>query len=354
MMTTKSQEQQSNTGSNKKYLWKTHQVPSLLEPVNITDDRNGRLWNLREGGESIPPPRQTYIIRSLKQGSTGATKTWPAAEVLLDYLVRRGGMRDVEDKIPGRGDLENEIELGALDLTLPPGNFSEHPGNQGLGFQNNVQSGYNIVEIGAGTGCLGVGLSMALNRHDNTDDLCGKGKMQSSAKLLCTDIDKATIKNMRFNVSEQPRGNGVSKNVGIEPLGWADDVGGDKFSMAVERQFQGRGTETMQNSEDPLRLVTHLIGSDVHFGCHTLEPLSSVVSAFKLRNPDVNVVVLIRERNPDAYADVKELASTIIKKVKHGLERDENKKMQSVLNRFTVSVRNVLHDEVMNMKLMEC
>lgn len=333
--------QQSN-----KYRWTTHQVP---RPLASSSSEQDTIVHNEDELTSSPPaiPPESYVIRNLKQGTTGATKTWPACGVLLDYLVCRGGLRELEDKLPARAIGSDDASIDVLDMTLPPNKFygsATHPGiinNDGT----KAESGYNIVELGAGTGCLGVGLSMALNHRDED---------QSTAKILCTDLDKGTIKNMRFNISEQPRASNVNKNVRVEPLGWADNIGGEKFSKAVERQFVGRGADDLQEEEEPLRLVTHLIGSDIHFGSHTLEPLSSVISAFKLRNPDIIVVVMIKERSPESFADVAELASIIEEKVKRGLELDEHVKMRSELDDFSVSVRDVLHEEVMNMKLVEC
>ena len=61
-----------------KFKWQTYDVPQR--------------WI---EGEDEPPDASdaSITIRHLKQGATGAVKTWPAASVLLEYLVQRGGLR---------------------------------------------------------------------------------------------------------------------------------------------------------------------------------------------------------------------------------------------------------------------
>lgn len=148
---------------------------------------------------------------------------------------------------------------------------------------------------------------------------------------------------------EQPKELRINKAVRVQNLAWGDDVGGIEFSNAVGSQFGSNEDK----DEDPLRLVTHLIGSDVHFGAHTLEPLSSVISAFKLRAPNVAVVVLIKERSPEVFADVHQLKSEIEAKVKNGFDYCSHDD-QEVLKDFSVNVRDVLHEDVENMKMIEC
>mmetsp|Transcript_34739 Transcript_34739/g.102104 ORF Transcript_34739/g.102104 Transcript_34739/m.102104 type:complete len:234 (+) Transcript_34739:439-1140(+) len=206
----------------------------------------------------------------------------------------------------------------------------------------------NIVELGGGNGTLGVGLAMALN------GVHGEAKSKSFqpyAKILCTDNDHRTVKNMRFNVMQQPKECKVGKAVRAESLDWCDEIGGDHFASRVEDQFGADDNSTA----DPMQLVTHVIGSDVHFGHCTLNPLSSVVAAFKLRNPQINVTLLMKERNPENYADVADLATEIESKVSKGLQdEDDESTIGEELQNFSVSVRDVLHDEIENMKLLEC
>ena len=214
----------------------------------------------------------------------------------------------------------------------------------------------NIVELGGGNGTLGVGLAMALNV---SDDKNSKSGFQPNAKIMCTDNDHRTVKNMRFNVTQQPKECKIGKAVRAESLDWGVEIGGDDFASRIEDQF-GNNQEKEEgdadnSSDDPMQLVTHVIGSDIHFGHTTLDPLSSVVAAFKLRNPQVNVTLLMKERNPENYADVADLASEIEAKVSKGLEdEDDNSTIGDELQDFTVSVRDVLHDEIENMKLLEC
>jgi hypothetical protein len=283
----------------------------------------------------------------LKQGRTGARKTWPAAELLLDYLVLKGGL------LSGNSQSASE---DVLDLT------GLHPQYQSLqedlSAYENTES-FNIVELGAGTGYLGVGLAMALN----------KDNFRPKVRLLCTDHDTPTIKNMRYNISDQPRDRKLQKAVRAEILDWGEDVGGSRFSDAVERQFRQPTittiTTTSSNNkelvesndykvEDPIRLLTHLIAADVHWGGATLDPLSSVISGIKLRNPNIAVIILLQERNPNAVAQLK---SEIARKVQVG--REAMVHTSALLDDFSVRVRDVMHDHVGlsptdMMKVIEC
>ena len=192
-----------------------------------------------------------------------------------------------------------------------------------------------------------------------------------------------TVKNMRHNVTQQPKTSMVSKAVSVETLSWGSDIGGEKFSKALGSQFRVRNTgkmksqkkqETcatdhnepeslstaaMESEDDPVLLVTHLIASDVLYGRTTLEPLSSVVAAFKLRNPKINVIILNKERSPESYPDMEELKSQIEAKVQHGLSGtsagpEYPTSAHSELDGFSVSVRDVVHKDISNLKLVEC
>ena len=297
-------------------------------------------------------PPKSFLIRSLKQGSTGAVKTWPACEVLLEYLVRRGGLRDTEEK--------NDALV--LDMTSPPSpsssiDFIDTP-------TMTDDPTLNIVELGGGNGTLGVGLAMALNGVDDKNTMKNKSGFQPNAKIMCTDNDHRTVKNMRFNVTQQPKECKIGKAVRAESLDWSEEIGGEDFASRVEDQFGGGSSKNDQeteegdadnSSDDPMQLVTHVVGSDIHFGHTTLDPLSSVIAAFKLRNPQINVTLLMKERNPENYADVADLATEIEVKVSKGLEdEDNNSTIGDELQDFSVRVRDVLHDEIENMKLLEC
>ena len=314
-------------------------------------------------------PPKSFLIRSLKQGSTGAVKTWPACEVLLEYLVRRGGLRDTEEKLDvstAATSAESQNDASVLDMTSNPPSPSSS-----IEFIDPPTMAddptLNIVELGGGNGTLGVGLAMALSGVDDKNSTVTKKKksgFQPNAKIMCTDNDHRTVKNMRFNVTQQPKECKIGKAVRAESLDWSEEIGGEDFASRVEDQFGGGSSKNDQEMEegdadnsadDPMQLVTHVVGSDIHFGHTTLDPLSSVIAAFKLRNPQINVTLLMKERNPENYADVADLATEIEAKVSKGLEEeDDNSTIGDELQDFSVSVRDVLHDEIENMKLLEC
>ena len=63
----------------------------------------------------------------------------------------------------------------------------------------------------------------------------------------------------------------------------------------------------------------------------------------------------MKERNPENNPDVADLATEIEAKVSKGLEdEDDDSIIGEELKDFSVSVRDVLHDEFENMKLLEC
>ena len=164
-----------------------------------------------------------------------------------------------------------------LDLTLPPlgrKQLLESMQEQ----QETSPKCYNILELGAGSGYLGIGLALSLNAATNA---------HTSARILCTDIDKNTIKNMRHNLTARK----LNKTVRVQPLAWGEDsIDQPKFVQAMRTLFQTESSTTNADHDvDPISLLTHVIGSDVHYGETTLEPLSSVIAAIKLRNPQVNV-----------------------------------------------------------------
>ena len=360
-----------------------------------------------KGNDSILNEYSSFTIRSLKMGATGAVRTWPAAEVLLDYLVCRGGLREIQDKIivcPATTENPSPSPR-TLDLTgAPPEPYlpllSSRPATGMM----------NIIELGSGSGYLGVGLALSLNREaslrsKNARHMAATGvrrqqKFEPKVRVMCTDNDRHTIKNMRHNIVNQSNvsnsssndntmDRNVSKAVRVESLGWGDDIGGPVFSKAAGSFFQRRTskknakernessedtiTETIEapvplslkngasmieegEKDDPIRRVTHLVASDVHFGETTLEPLSSVIAAFKLRHPQIIVVVLNRERSPGAVAALKE---QIEAKVERGLLAVDSacslaEEQRSSLKNFSVSVRDVLHTEIAKLKLVEC
>lgn len=306
--------------------------------------------------ELLPPPlkQKSFLIRSLKQGSTGAVKTWPACEVLLEYLVRRGGLRDTEEKLDTTISEGSNASVLPVDMTTSAGTPPPSPSSSVMFIDPPTMDDdetLNIVELGGGNGTLGVGLAMALN-GSHTE---ATKSFQPNAKIMCTDHDHQTVKNMRFNVMQQPKECKVGRAVRAESLDWGNEIGGDDFTSSVEDQFGASRATTDNNKADPMQLVTHVVGSDVHFGHTTLDPLSSVVAAFKLRNPQINVTILMKERNPENNPDVADLATEIEAKVSKGLEdEDDDSIIGEELKYFSVSVRDVLHDEFENMKLLEC
>lgn len=311
----------------------------------------------------------SFTIRHLKQGATGAVRTWPAAEVLLDYLVRRGGLLGNANDVAARRDST------VLDLSGPPNAMQQTSDLKQLG-ELTASHCYNVMELGAGSGYLGVGLSLAMNqeacrRFNGSSAKHVRQPFQPQVRVMCTDNDKTTIKNMRHNIASQPPARNVSKAVKVESLDWgSDDIAGDKFSNAIQSFFSGMQSCGLQE-EDPINLLTHMVASDVHYGESTLEPLSTIVSACKLRNPQIVVILLLRERSPNAVADLK---SQIEEKVHSGLEDSRMRKQLSLseevmlmprdricadeqlrgLEDFSVSVRDVNHKNVTNMKMVEC
>ena len=62
------------------------------------------------------------------------------------------------------------------------------------------------------------------------------------------------------------------------------------------------------------------------------------------------MILLLKERSPNAVADLKE---QIEAKVQCGLELEEQSR-KTELRGFLVSVRDVLHRELPDMKMVEC
>ena len=373
-----------------------------------------------DAGLLSPNGVQSFTIRHLKQGGTGARKTWPAAEVLLDYLVNRGGLRSSSEKIIDTNS--DTSERNFLDMRKSSSMMQDQTDSIfchslgkdfGLTSGNDLTKHYHILELGAGSGYLGVGLATVLNRdscaeqrkfklESGKDRAASKVKFKPLVRLLCTDNDRPTIKNMRHNIARQPQDRNITKAVRVEILEWGADIGGAKFAKAVESQFpEMNGTtfstagstdtipslhgdsnsvqisskdnqvtndssESAKHAKDPIRLLTHVIASDVLYGRTTLDPLSSVISAIKLRNPRIVVVALLRERSPNAVANLK---TSIMNKIRHDLlllkkchpEPEAHAEKQRLLDMeclcdFRVTVRDVLHDidNDSNLKLLEC
>eukprot|EP00985_Skeletonema_marinoi_P032420 scaffold39130_cov139-Skeletonema_marinoi.AAC.3 len=270
-------------------------------------------YDVPEAKSSDGAKTETFEIRTMIAGRTGARKTWAAAPVLLDYLSLKDGLKDINQK--------NFDDGALLDMALED-DTDEHK-----------HASYNILELGGGSGFLSVGLAKSLR--------------SSNAKIMCTDSDKHTIKNMRYNVIE----NNESKTIAVQKLDWSDGLGGDKFASALERTFQVKNTshvvEEQNNSVDPVSLLTHVIGSDVHFGYQTLQPLSSIIAAIKHRNPFVQVIIMLKERSENGVFD---LVAEIEKKLQKGDNDGDGQ-----CNNFTVHVRDVTGGvPELKMKLVEC
>jgi len=349
------------------FQWSTYEVPRVSSTASNRRSIDGEDKKTEDDMEQQQQEEEeTFLIRHLKQGRTGAVKTWPAAELLLEYLTLQGGLSN-ESRV--NENASSETFPGVLDLTLPNLAPQEFPSNK----NKNDEKPWNVVELGGGTGYLSVGLALSLNRksctssnHNHPSNGSG-GRFQPRVRLLCTDMDKGTIKNMRYNVTQQARDRNVTKAVRVETLDWGEDLGGEKFLKAVESHFGGRSKPQQQSTsssvqelddansdqerKDPIRLVTHLIGSDVHYGETTLEPLSDVVSGFKVRNPNVAVILAIKERSPNAMEDLKQ---AIEQKVRCAARADSD---LVDLEDFSVNVRNVIHnygDNLSNLKMIEC
>lgn len=285
------------------FMWETYAVP---DPDAASSDGS-----------------DTFKIRTMKAGCTGARKTWSAAPVLLDYLSLKDGLKDI--------NLKNFDDGSSLDMALEadPDGLRPH-------------SSCNILELGGGSGFLSVGLAKSLRSSSNPGTF--------TTKIMCTDSDKNTIKNMRFNVVE----NNESKTIAVQKLDWSDgDIGGDKFASALERVFGANNTardvEEQNNSFDPMSLITHIIGSDIHFGHLTLQPLSSIIAVIKHRNPLVQVIIMLKERSENGVAD-------LVAEIEKKLQQQKGNNEDSRCNNFPVHVRDVVESGVpeLKMKLVEC
>ncbi len=292
------------------FSWETYAVPAAASST------------LSDGPEM-------FEIRTMKAGRTGARKVWSAAPVLLDYLSLKDGLKDI--------NLKNFDDGSLLDMTLD----ANSDGLRSL-------SCCNILELGGGSGFLSIGLAKSLRSSSDSSTCC-------KTKIMCTDSDKNTIKNMRYNVTE----NNESKTIAVQKLDWSDDsIKGSKFAGALERTFQAQAKSTthdvaeeQKSSFDPISLLTHVIGSDVHFGHQTLEPLSSIIAAIKHRNPTVQVILMLRERSENGVAD---LVSEIEKKLQEGHNYEGGRYNNHIVHVRDVKESNVPEESELKMKLVEC
>jgi hypothetical protein len=135
-----------------KFAWSDYSTPRypLEEEGSIEAEPEADALSSKQDDDA---DRHFLTLRHLKQGATGATKTWPVAEVLLDYLVRHGGLFfDTNSK--------NE---SPLDLTGEPPNREKLLALQQEEENGDPVSSYNVLELGAGTGLVGIGLALSLN-----------------------------------------------------------------------------------------------------------------------------------------------------------------------------------------------
>jgi hypothetical protein len=144
---------------------------------------------------------------------------------------------------------------------------------------------------------------------------------------------------MRFNLTAAQ----MNKTVKADILAWGDEVIHQlKFLQAVRTFFKA------SDGTDPIHTLTHVIGSDVHFGEATLEPLSSVVAALKLHHPSVKLILMTKDRTPGSMLKLKK---RIEEKVTIQLENHPNAEL---LEGFSVRMRDVLHEQVTTVKILDC
>ena len=263
----------------------------------------------------------TFKIRHMKSGRTGARKTWSAAPELLRYLTLNDGLENLAKKRLVPGSILDMVALEPeTELTLP-------------------SKKCNILELGGGAGYVSVGLAKAFHSSNLSNN---------NTKIMCSDMDRNTIKNLRHNICE----NKETKTVAVEKLEWSNEVGGDKFDKALERNFRVTTDDSISKyNSDPVTLLTHVIASDVHYGETTLHPLSSIIASIKYRNPHVQVIMMLNERS--ALKDsIAELVEQIELKV---LQKHEDGYV------FNIHVRDVIQssptiggESKLQMKLIEC
>ena len=105
-----------------------------------------------------------------------------------------------------------------LNLIQPPPPEASFSCSQDSNIDKNmdtIQKPYNIMELGGGTGYMSVALALALLNHieSTSSDI---SQIQCPARvrvMVCTDNDRATIKNMRHNISRQPHSMNMNKTV---------------------------------------------------------------------------------------------------------------------------------------------
>ncbi|CAD7951355.1 unnamed protein product [Amoebophrya sp. A25] len=115
----------------------------------------------------------SFTIRELRSGRTGI-RTWPASLQLLDYLTQQeDGARRVRESAHSCGGDENY----------------ERPAQQ-----------RRVLELGTGVGVVALGLA----------------KLGCFREVLATDHDKATLRNLRFNVNQ----NRAAASVRVKQLDW--------------------------------------------------------------------------------------------------------------------------------------
>eukprot|EP00929_Paragymnodinium_shiwhaense_P118779 TRINITY_DN90699_c0_g1_i1.p1 TRINITY_DN90699_c0_g1~~TRINITY_DN90699_c0_g1_i1.p1 ORF type:complete len:238 (-),score=28.20 TRINITY_DN90699_c0_g1_i1:212-859(-) len=124
-----------------------------------------------------------------------------------------------------------------------------------------------VLELGAGTGALSIGLA------------------KLGARVFATDCDKATLKNMRYNVHQT----GVSGRVQCLMWDWSESP---PDALPFDR-------------------IQYCIGSDLAYGTSATAALSQAVLAVKERAPDAICLFSLEERQAGAvgsfYSSLQEL-----------------------------------------------
>ena len=163
-----------------------------------------------------------------------------------------------------------------LNLIQPPPPEASFSCSQDSNIDKNmgtIQKPYNIMELGGGTGYMSVALALALNHIESTSSDISQSQSQCPARVrvMCTDNDRATIKNMRHNISRQPHSMNMNKTVRIESLDWGSELhmeqADGKFMNAVRSHFQQpkkKGSECESESESESKSE-----SESECGCST-------------------------------------------------------------------------------------
>ena len=311
-----------------------------------SDDARPSATNIgSENSTTSPEPTRPNLfeIRHFKAGRTGARKTWDAAPVLLRYLTTaKGGLTNAARRRSSSSSWDEQAD--SLDMDATSDSFL---------FESNLCVPLNILELGGGSGFVSVGLAKAFEQSAASSTM---KTIKEQTKILCADMDPPTLKNMRFNVQN----NKVTKMVAVEKLIWGEDIGGDKFRKALERTFKRRqqskpttksdfssstvtDNDAVNQADDSINLITHVIWSDLLFGEATTGPLSSIIAALKHSNRNIQFTIICKERSPNTVANLVDAIESKFQMKGIGNER---------IYCPSVIGRNLSEDS--GMKLIEC